>query len=194
MSALSRRTLLRFAATAAGCLVRPGFAFESKVPRLIKKARGLSSIGQRIAYISPAFLGAPYIVDPLGGGADEKEHLVLREDGFDCVTFCETVLATARARTLAEFKSELRRMRYRDGEVDWFARNHYFAEWGINNTANGMCRPVALPGAVRISKTLTYMRDLKPVTVSFAANPRASLFDHRDRLASGASMALVSQP
>ena len=61
MSALSRRMLLRFAATAAACLVRPGFALESKVPRLIGEARGLSSIGQRIAYISHAFLGAPYI-------------------------------------------------------------------------------------------------------------------------------------
>ena len=193
MSALSRRMLLRLAATAAAGLVRPGFALESKVPRLIEEARRLPRIGQRIAYISHAFLGAPYIVDPLGGGANEKEDLVLREDGFDCVTFCETVLATARAQTPAEFKSELRRMRYRDGKVDWFARNHYFAEWGINNTANGMCRPVALPGAVRISKTLNYMRDLKPVTVSFAANPRASLFDHRDRLATGDILAFVSQ-
>jgi hypothetical protein len=193
MSALSRRMLLRLAATGAACLAGPGFAGESKLPRLIEVAREMSDISERIAYISHAFLGAPYIVDPLGGGAGEKEHLVLREDGFDCVTFCETVLAAARSRSPHDFKSELRRMRYRDGEIDWFARNHYFAEWGINNIANGMCRPVALPGAVRIKKTLTYMRGLQPAAVSFAANPRESLFVYRDRLATGDILAFVSQ-
>ena len=193
MSALNRRMLLRIAATGAACLVRPGFAAESKLPRLIEEAHALPSIAQRIAYLSHAFLGAPYIVDPLGGGANEKEHLVLREDGFDCVTFCETVLAAARAQDFQEFKSQLRRMRYRDGEVGWFTRNHYFADWGLNNIANGMCRPVALPGAVRVSKTLTYMRGLRPVAVSFAANPRESLFAYRDRLATGDILAFVSQ-
>jgi N-acetylmuramoyl-L-alanine amidase-like protein len=193
MSALSRRMLLRLGTTGAACLVRPGFALESKLPRLIEEARALPSIAQRIAYISHAFLGASYIINPLGGGADEKEHLVLREDGFDCVTFCETILAAARARSPDDFRIELRRMRYRAGEVDWLARNHYFAEWGINNIANGMCRPVALPGAVRVRKTLTYMRRLKPVRVEFAANPRESLFAHRDRLAIGDVLAFVSQ-
>jgi hypothetical protein len=185
--------LLRLAATGAACLVRPGFALESKLPRLIEEARALPDISERIAAISHAFLGAPYIIDPLGGGAHEKERLVLREDGFDCVTYCETVLAAARANSPDDFKSELRRMRYRDGEIDWFARNHYFAEWGLNNIANGMCRPVALPGAVRVQKTLTYMHGLKPVTVSFAANPRESLFAYRDRLATGDILAFVSR-
>jgi Protein of unknown function (DUF1460) len=193
MSPLSRRMLLRLAATGAACLVRPGFAGESKLPRLIEGARALPDISQRIDYISHAFLGAPYIVDPLGGGAGKKEHLVLREDGFDCVTYCETVLAAARSRAPDDLALELRRMRYHNGEIDWFARNHYFAEWGHNNIANGICRPVALPGAVRIRKTLTYMRGLKPVTVSFAANPRASLFAYRDRLATGDMLAFVSR-
>lgn len=187
--------LLRLAATGAACLVRPAFGAESKLPRLIEEARALPGISQRIAIISHAFLGAPYIVDPLGGGAHEKEHLILREDGFDCVTYCETVLAAARAHTPDDFKIELRRMRYRAGEVDWFARNHYFSEWGLNTSANGMCRPVALPGAVRIRKTLTYMRGrgLAPVPVSFAANPRESLFAYRERLATGDILAFVSQ-
>jgi hypothetical protein len=185
--------LLRLAATGAACLVRPGFAVESKLSRLIEEARALPSISQRIAAISRAFLGTRYIVDPLGGSAGEKEHLVLREDGFDCVTFCETVLAAARAHAPGDFKSELRRMRYRDGEIDWFARNHYFAEWGHNNIANGICRPVALPGAVRVRKILTYMRGLRPVVASFAANPRQSLFNYRDRLATGDILAFVSQ-
>ena len=179
MSALSRRMLLRLAATGAACLVRPGFAVESKLSRLIEEARALPSISQRIAAISRAFLGTRYIVDPLGGSAGEKEHLVLREDGFDCVTFCETVLAAARAHAPGDFKSELRRMRYRDGEIDWFARNHYFAEWGHNNIANGICRPVALPGAVRVRKILTYMRGLRPVVASFAVKPTSSILKPR---------------
>jgi hypothetical protein len=118
---------------------------------------------------------------------------VLREDGFDCVTFCETVLAAARARTSDEFADELRRIRYRSGEVEWFARNHYFAEWGLNNIANGMLRPVLLPGAVLRHKTVDYMPALGVRRLAFAAVPGASLIAHGDRLLTGDIVGFLSR-
>lgn len=158
MSAFSRRALLGFAAAGAAYLVRPGLAHERLLPRLIEEARAYPSMSERIAYISHALLGAPYITDPLGGGPDEKERLTLREDGFDCVTFCETVLAAARSRTPDAFAFELRKLRYRDGKIDWFARNHYFVEWGINNIANGTCRALVLPGQSASARRSTICR------------------------------------
>jgi hypothetical protein len=193
VSAFSRRALLGFAAAGAAYLVRPGLAHERLLPRLIEEARAYPSMSERIAYISHALLGAPYITDPLGGGPDEKERLTLREDGFDCVTFCETVLAAARSRTPDAFAFELRKLRYRDGKIDWFARNHYFVEWGINNIANGTCRALVLPGAERVRKTLDYMQALPAARVEFESIPRGSLFAHADRLATGDIVAFVSR-
>ena len=193
MTGLSRRALLGFAAAGAAYLARPSLAREKLVPRLIEEARAYPSMSERIAHISHALLGAPYITDPLDGGPDEKERLALREDCFDCVTFCETVLAAARSRTPDAFAFELRKLRYRDGNVDWFARNHYFVEWGINNVANGTCRALVLPGAERVSKTLNYMPALPATRVEFEAIPRGSLFAHADRLVTGDIVAFVSR-
>jgi hypothetical protein len=193
MIGLTRRALLGLAAAGAAYIARPSLAREMLLPRLIEEARVYPSISERIAHISHALLGAPYIIDPLGGGPHEKERLTLREDGFDCVTFCETVLAAARSRTPDAFAFELRKLRYRDGNVDWFARNHYFVEWGINNVANGRCRALVLPGAERVRKTLDYMQALPATRVGFEAIPRGSLFAHADRLATGDIVAFVSR-
>jgi hypothetical protein len=193
MSALSRRALLTAAAGGAAYLARPGFALEPRLPRLIEQARAFGAIGERMAFLSRALLGAGYIVDPLGGGPYRHERLVTREDGYDCVTFCETVLAAARARTPDEFAPELRKIRYRNGEVDWFARNHYFADWMSNNAANGICQTLALPGAVHVRKILNSMPSLPVATVDFIANPTARVFAHADLLAEGDIVAFVSQ-
>lgn len=193
MSALSRRAVLRLAGIGALCLARPGFAEESRLDRLILQARSFAFVGERMGFISGALLGAPYIGHTLIGGPDEAERFVLREDGFDCVTFCETVLAAARARAPEDTADELRRIRYRHGEVDWLARNHYFAEWGLNNIASGMLRPVVLPGAALRQKTVDYMPELGVRRLAFAAVPSASLIAHGDRLATGDIVGFLSR-
>jgi hypothetical protein len=193
VSALSRRAILRLAGIGALCLARPGFAEESRLNRLILQAQSFAFVGERMGFISRALLGSPYIGHTLIGGPAEPERFVLREDGFDCVTFCETVLAAARARTPDEFADELRRIRYRSGEVEWFARNHYFAEWGLNNIANGMLRPVLLPGATLRHKTVDYMPALGVRRLAFAAVPGASLIAHGDRLLTGDIVGFLSR-
>ncbi len=77
--------------------------------------------------------------DTLIGGPRQPEKFVVRDDGFDCVTFCETVLAAADAHDLASFETQLRAIRYRNGVVDWRERNHDFAAWCARNVANGLC-------------------------------------------------------
>jgi len=54
----------------------------------------------------------------------QAEVFVTRDDRFDCVTFCETVLAAAKAQDVASFEAELRAIRYRKGVVEWRERNH----------------------------------------------------------------------
>ncbi len=58
------------------------------MPQLIKQARAYEKISQRIDYISRALIGAPYQGRTLIGGPVRKEIFVLRDDAFDCVTYC----------------------------------------------------------------------------------------------------------
>src|SRR5450759_4362567 len=102
-SGLSRRHILRIlaggAALAAGA--RPseaGEAREARIGRLIGEAKTLPTIAQRIDFISGALRGTTYQGYTLIGGPRRPEKFVVRDDAFDCVTFCETVLAAARAR------------------------------------------------------------------------------------------------
>ena len=116
-SGLSRRHILQIltgiAALAAG--VRPSLAGEARIAKLIGAARDLPAISQRIDFISRALLGSKYRGYTLIGGPRRPEKFVVRDDGFDCVTFCETVLAAAIARDLDEFENALRMIRYHNG-------------------------------------------------------------------------------
>lgn len=189
---ISRRTLLRLAAATAAFTAAPGLAEEKLLAQLIVQARKFDCMSDRIAFISRAFLGRPYVANSLIGSATQPERFVVRDDAFDCVTYCETVLAAARAPSPKDFGSELKKIRYREGDVDWHARNHYFIDWSVENIANGVCRAVILPGAEKIAKTLTFMHQPGARPVSFMCNSRAGVFAHAGRVATGDIAGFVS--
>src|SRR5262245_41486457 len=101
-------------------------AAETRIGRLIVESRGKGTISQRIDFLSSALRGTRYQSDTLIGGPWRSEKFVVRDDAFDCVTFCETVLAASIATNRSEFDSVLRTVRYHNGMVAWGERNHYF--------------------------------------------------------------------
>ncbi len=160
-SALNRRHILGI--LAGGLLasgMRPGEAAEARIAHLIEQAHAKGSISQRIDFISAALRGTRYLGFTLVGGPRRPEHFVARDDGFDCVTFCETVVAAAIAENPGEFDSVLRKIRYHNGIVNWRERNHYFFEWGQHNIENGVCQAVDIPGSIEIQKTVYWHREL----------------------------------
>lgn len=70
--------------------------------------------------------GTRYRAHTAIGGPHRSERLVVRDDAFDCMTFCETVPAAAIARKPFAFARTLRAIRYDHGVVSWPARNNYF--------------------------------------------------------------------
>ncbi len=100
-----------------------------------------SPLAARIAEVSAKYLGTPYLLDPLGEGPEgsiDRDPLI-RFDRFDCETFVETVLAEARSETPDEILIELNALRYRDGRIDFAARNHFpDLDWIPNNVARGI--------------------------------------------------------
>ena len=199
--AITRREMLAAmvggAAAAAGLApasaLTPNPVRDARITRLIGEASHLPAVAQRIAFISHALLGSPYRADTLIGGPHRPELLVVRDDLFDCVTFLETVLAAARAHDAAQFPAQLRLTRYLYGDVEWRARNHYFAYWCTNNVANKVCRPLLPPGSTIVNKRLTSERYLPPHRVAMSVLPAAALLENKTLLATGDIIGFMSR-
>lgn len=105
------------------------------VEKLLEEAATIQNPGEKIAFISEAFLETPYIANTLIGNPETSEIFVLRLDGVDCFTLLDYVEALRKSSTFADFKETLRRTRYRQGRVDFLHRNHFFSEWGNANSS-----------------------------------------------------------
>ena len=179
------------AALAAG--TRLVGAAESRIDRLIVQSRGRGTISQRIDFISAALRGIQYQQNTLIGGPNLSEKFVVRDDAFDCVTFCETVLAAAIASDRSEFDSVLRNIRYHNGIVAWRERNHYFFEWCQHNVDNSTCRWVGMQGAVDMEKTVDYQAGLGKRRFAMRVIPNAAFLASKDKLERGDIVGFVSR-
>jgi N-acetylmuramoyl-L-alanine amidase-like protein len=191
--ATTRRTVLRIIAglpllAGSHALAREG----SLIGRLIAEAQALSQVSQRIDFISRSLIGLRYQANTLIGGPRRKEVFVVREDAFDCVTFCEVVLAAARARNLEEFEAALLQIRYEHGQVKWEERNHYFGQWSQRALENKICQRVAIEPSIAIEKIVNW-GNLGQKRVSLAAVPAATLLAGKSLLASGDVIGFVSK-
>jgi Protein of unknown function (DUF1460) len=192
-SGLNRRNALQLLAGCAAWLAgAPGLAGTARIGTLIDEAKALPTISQRGDFIAGALRGSKYREYTLIGGPRQPENFVVRDDGFDCVTFCETVMAAAKARDIDEFESNLKAIRYRNGVVEWRERNHYFVEWSRNNIENKFFRPITMDGAVELQKSVYWHRELGRRRFSMSVIPRATLLANKNKLAAGDIIGFVT--
>jgi hypothetical protein len=193
--ATTRRRFLQLAASLP-CLAatsRPALSRdEALIGNLIRDARVHPRISQRMDFISRALLGIRYQANTLIGSSRQPEVFVVRADAFDCVTFCEVVLAAAMARDFQAFGNSLRTIRYQNGKVEWSDRNHYFAEWIRRANEKGIGRSVAMQPSVTVDKIVNW-KDQGRRQVSIAAIPRATFQANRHLLAAGDVIGFVSR-
>ncbi|HEY6418566.1 MAG TPA: N-acetylmuramoyl-L-alanine amidase-like domain-containing protein [Candidatus Binataceae bacterium] len=116
-----------------------------RVEQLLSETKYDRYAGSRIDLLSRHFLGHAYKPNPLIGSADTAEVFTASLEGFDCVTYIETIVALARASNVDDFIEWLRKMRYEKGRIRWERRNHYMTLWIRNNVRNGTIRPVSMP-------------------------------------------------
>ncbi len=193
-SMISRRQILQILASGAALAAagRPALAGEARIGRLIDEAKALPTIAQRIDFISSALRGTTYREHTLIGGPRKPEEFVVRDDAFDCVTFCETVLAAAIAGDLGEFESVLRAIRYHNGIATWRERNHYFFEWSQHNIENKTCRASVMDGSVALDKTVYWHRELGRRRFAMTVIPRATLLANKQQLVNGDIVGFVT--
>lgn len=137
-------------------------------------------------FISGLFTGYPYSTCALIGSQEKPEVFTMSFDAFDCVTYIETVLALARADSVATFVTNLRRIRYRGGDVGWLLRNHYMTEWIRNNVRDGWVRQLKLSSRARLKeRVLDAVPGLPARKRRFSCTPKPLLLRESARLNSG---------
>lgn len=99
----------------------------------------------RLEQISAYFLGQPYILGALGEGESGRfdQSPLYRTDGFDCVTYVNTVLALFYAGNLSEFKNKMAELNYRNAQVSYQNRHHFMCiDWNKANAQLGLIEDV----------------------------------------------------
>jgi N-acetylmuramoyl-L-alanine amidase-like protein len=123
-----------------------------RVEQLLSETKHDRSAASRIDVLSRHFLGHPYKPNPLIGSADAAEVFTASFDGFDCVTYIETIVALSRASNVDNFTEWLRKIRYERGRIQWERRNHYMTQWIRNNVREAIIRPVSMPAVPTLSR------------------------------------------
>ncbi|HET9943877.1 MAG TPA: N-acetylmuramoyl-L-alanine amidase-like domain-containing protein [Terriglobia bacterium] len=146
----------------------------------------MSGVAARMESVSGRFLGYPYLAHSLMGSAETPEVFKDSLDGFDCVTYIESVLALVYAGNTKQFATLLRELRYAGGKVEWRRRNHYMVQWLRNNTRQGMIHRVGLRSATnRKKRRLSVVPGLPPLTESFSCIPKRNLPAVRPEIQTG---------
>src|SRR5262249_48548161 len=148
----------------------------------------------RIDILSRHFLGYPYQPNPLIGSSDTREVFTASLDGFDCVTYIETILALAQASSVDEFVDWLRKIRYEQGRIEWKRRNHYMTDWIRNNVREGLLRPVSMPAVPTHSREriLSIVPGLAVQRTSVECVPKSAVSRAAQHLQSGDVICFVS--
>lgn len=141
--------------------------WDDDIVGLIKQSHQYSDhTSKRIDFLTKHFVNQanPYVGEPLGEGELGRfsQRPLYRLDVFDCTTFVETILAMALTPAgsdsdmLAIFQQHMNNIRYKNGEVDFHARNHFpSADWVPNNIAAGYVEDVSQKVALQWGKTET---------------------------------------
>lgn len=106
-----------------------------------------------------------------------REYLAVSLDLMDCVGFVESVIGIAqmrrsKVRTFANFKQYIRQMRYRNGNVTYSDRLHYFSDWIYENEKRGIFKNVTKEiGGEPYFKEINYMSQKRDTFYGNMADP-----------------------
>lgn len=101
---------------------------------LVKKAVSIEQRSpSRVEYISSLFLDTPYQANRLIGSPQTNEKLVIDFRALDCFTYIDYVEALKQSASRQEFELMLPKIRYKNGDINFLSRNHFFIDWKDNN-------------------------------------------------------------
>lgn len=92
-------------------------------------------IENNISKLSQKFLDTTYVSNTLSNIEINisKENLIINFEALDCFTFIDTIEALKNSNDLTSFKNKLINTRYKDGQITYHNRNHFFSDWLTSN-------------------------------------------------------------
>ncbi|HHR6038874.1 TPA: DUF1460 domain-containing protein [Providencia alcalifaciens] len=125
----------------------------------IKPNQSLSK-GELISHISEQFLEVPYLGNTLIGGPEQQEALVINFEGVDCFTYLDYVIALSQSHDKSSFLKSLVKVRYKNAEVGYYHRKHFFTDWFAESPINTIDITSTLsPDTITINKQLNQKAD-----------------------------------
>jgi hypothetical protein len=148
---------------------------EAKINSILERSQIICDRGERVAYLSQFFLGTPYVPNTMSSSSSPPEKLTINLEGVDCFTMLDYIHAMALSKNYAEFKNNLRKVRYKNGRVDFSSRNHFFSDFAHNNadTVQDITANVGKSFTQEMIKMLNLKKDKHPLIND--VNPRVEV-------------------
>ena len=134
------------------------------VPSLLKSLR--ENKENRLQIFANSVLDLPYLISPLAA-YKQKEILVTKTSGFDCVTLVEHYLSALNSKNLNEYKTNLRKVRYLNSIISWKTRKHYFSTWLKDNQKIGLIQKVSQKNSLNKKCLLNIVPGIPELKISF---------------------------
>ena len=150
--------------------------------RLLGKAASLPDTANLMIFFARELLDIPYVGHTLDRSDTENMVINLRE--LDCTTYIETVLALSICakqgkRGFHDYVAQLRQIRYKQGELSYENRLHYYQWWVCDNQDMGFVRQIDTP-----NPPFTAVQTLKINYMSTFYDSYDMLRHHPERVAS----------
>lgn len=115
-------------------------------------------VGERIEAATRAFLGRPYLLDPVGEGVGTDADAPARYDTFDCMSFLEEALGMALAGDPVGAPAIRDALRYA-GQPAYASRNHFMeAQWIPRAIEAGLVEDIT----DRVGRARTLRKEVTP--------------------------------
>jgi hypothetical protein len=123
---------------------------------LLAESSRIEDVSERIGFLSRFFLGTEYEESTLRGSPEEPEVLVINLASVDCFTLLDYIEAMRRSSSYAGFVENLKKVRYRRGEVSFRQRNHFFTDWRESNAefVRDVTTRIGKGSVIRVKKML----------------------------------------
>ena len=102
--------------------------------RILQEASHYGAASEKIDFISSHFIDLPYQEDTLDGDEAAREILTLNLAWLDCFTYLDYVEALRLSSRYEEIKGNLIRVRYKEGEIAYQSRKHFFSDWPASDS------------------------------------------------------------
>jgi hypothetical protein len=159
---------------------------EDGLDQIIHEGSEIMDVAKRVDFLSTQFLGIDYSESTLIGDKDTQEAFVINLREVDCLTFIEYIEAMRLSDSFSAFESNLRKVRYKYGIVEFANRNHFFTDWiGYNaEFVHNATEEIGGKNTVKVLKSLNEKEDgsyflagIQPVSRDIIYIPSDSIDD-----------------